>query len=78
MDDRKTARQKHLTIEQVEGVTGFVWLVDGTFRTVTQDQPTFTDGSLVQLDNRYRIVEIRRSFYVNCIGCPFLVTWGDG
>ena len=78
MDDRNTARQKHLMIKQVEGVTGYVWLVDGTFRTVTQDQPTFTDGSLLQLDKRYRIDEMKRSFYVNCVGCPFLVTWGDG
>ncbi|KAK1734850.1 hypothetical protein QTG54_014310 [Skeletonema marinoi] len=77
MDDRYTDRQKHLTIEQVEGVTGFLWLVDGTFRTVTQDQPTFTDGSLVKLDKRYRINEMSRSFMVNCVGCPFLLTWGD-
>ena len=69
MDDRKTLRQKHLTIEQKEGVNGYLWMVDGTFRTVTKDHPTFIDGSLVELNVRYRIDEMKRSFLVNCVGC---------
>ena len=81
MDDRNTGRQKHLTIEQQEvddnneeGILlVFVWKVDGTFRTVTQDHPTFTDGVPVELNVRYRIDEMRRSFYVNCVGCRVLV-----
>jgi len=73
MDDRNTGRQKHLTVEQVSGVAGFVWKVDGTFRTVTQDHPTFTDGSLIEMNARYRIDEMRRSWYVNCVGCGVLV-----
>jgi hypothetical protein len=73
LDDRNTARQKHLTVEQVSGVNGFVWKVDGTFRTVTQDHPTFIDGLLVKMNERYRIEERRRSWYVNCVGCGVLV-----
>ena len=75
MDDRKSARQKHLTIEQVEGVSGYLWMVDGTFRTVTQDHPTFMNGELMELNVRYRIDEVKRSFLVNCIGCKFEVRY---
>ncbi len=78
MYDRKSARQKHLVIETVEGISGYLWMVDGTFRTVTQDHPTFVDGTLVQLNVRYRIDEVKRSFMVNCVGCDLSLRGGNG
>ena len=79
MDDRNTARQKHLSVEIVDGVPGlFVWKVDGSFRTVTPDHPTFTDGSLMELNARYRIMEMKRSWYANCVGCPVELTDVNG
>jgi hypothetical protein len=33
------------------------------------------DGTLMELNVRYRIDEVKRSFLVNCIGCKFEVRY---
>ena len=81
MDDRKSARQKHLTVDNIvsEGVTtGYVWKVDGIFRTVSQEHPVMMDGTPIELGVRYRIGELKRSFYANCVGCGIMLTHRDG
>ena len=72
LDDRGSSGWKHLTVETVQGVNGFVWKVDGTFRTVSQEHPNATDGSLIELGARYRIMESRRAWWVDCVGCEMV------
>jgi hypothetical protein len=67
---------KYLTFEQVDGVTGYVWKVDGQFRTATQDLPVDTTGNPLQVDARYKIVNKHaRTWQGDCVGCP---VWLDG
>jgi hypothetical protein len=73
---RRTGWNKFLTITQPVGISGFVWKVDGHFRTITKEQPVFTDGTLVELNTRYRIPNPDGvSFKQDCVGC--LVPIGD-
>lgn len=73
---RRTGWNKFLTISQPVGIAGYVWKVDGHFRTVTKDHPRFTDGTLVELNKRYPIPHPDgNSFKQDCVGC--LVPIGD-
>lgn len=73
---RRTAWNKFLTITQSEGIVGYIWKVDGQFRTITKEQPRFTDGTLLELGTRYRIPDPDGiSFKQDCVGC--LVPIGD-
>ena len=65
------AGAKYLTIAQLEGIAGYVWMVDGMLRTVTSsDQPpTDIHGNLLALDIKYRIENMNGvSESVNCVG----------
>eukprot|EP00804_Cyclotella_cryptica_P013853 CCRYP_002403-RF/>CCRYP_002403-RF protein AED:0.04 eAED:0.04 QI:361/1/1/1/0.81/0.82/17/505/2306 len=67
---RRMNWNKFLTIDKPEGIDGYVWKVDGHFRTITKDHPTFTNGSLVELGVRHRIPNPDgNAFKIDCIGC---------
>lgn len=73
---RRTGWNKFLMITQPVGIEGYVWKVDGHFRTITKEQPRFSDGTLVELNKRYRIPNPDgNSFKQDCVGC--LVPIGD-
>ena len=60
---------KHLTITHYDQI-GYVWTVDGQFRTVTSSHPRFTDGTPVILGMRYRIPNPDgNSWKMDCVGC---------
>ena len=66
---------KYLTITQVDGISGYIWKVDGQFRTVTNDLPVDKDGNAISLDIKYRIENINgRSAFSDCVGCSVYIT----
>ena len=69
LKDRNVDVFKYLTITQETGIAGFVWKVDGQFRTVTVYHPVDSDGNLLVLGTQYRIGNISgRAAYGNCVG----------
>ena len=67
--DRNRLFAKYLTFEQVAGVTGYVWTVDGQFRTVTTNYPMAIDGTALSLGTRYKIVNRKgHTGFGDCIG----------
>ena len=73
IDDRNVDVEKYLTITQVEGVTGYVWLVDGQFRTVTSTLPVDSNMNELSLDVKYRIENRKvRASFGDCVG-KFLI-----
>lgn len=62
---------KYLTIEEVAGVAGFVWKVDGQIRTVTSDDPVDSEGVALALDTSYQILNRKMHTVTgDCVGCP--------
>ena len=73
--DRDRKINKYLTIEQVASVTGYVWKVDGQFRTVTQEPPADVDGTALALGTRYAIVNRKGSTGLgDCVGESNLIS----
>ena len=68
LKDQRSGYNKYLTIEQ-HADAGYVWKVDGQFRTVTFDIPMDSEGSDLELDKQYSIVNRDgKSFEGNCVG----------
>ena len=69
IDDRNVDVEKYLTITQLDGVTGYVWLVDGQFRTVTRTLPVDSNMNELSLDVKYRIENRKvRASFGDCVG----------
>ena len=69
IEDRNVDVEKYLTITQVNGVTGYVWLVDGQFRTVTRTLPVDSNMNELSLDVKYRIENRKvRASFGDCVG----------
>jgi len=69
IDDRNVDVEKYLTISQLNGVTGYVWLVDGQFRTVTSTLPVDSNMNELSLDVKYRIENRKvRASFGDCVG----------
>ena len=52
LQERKTGRQKHLKLRNVNGV-GWVWEVDGEVRTITDTRPNFCWDSPIQVKSGF-------------------------
>lgn len=52
LQERKTGRQKHLKLRNVNGV-GWVWEVDGEVRTITDTRPNFGWDSPIQVKSGF-------------------------
>ena len=69
LEDRKALVNKFLTITQVAGVTGYVWKVDGQFRTVTDTLPLDEEGNSLSEGVQYKIENFAgRTWMGNCVG----------
>lgn len=60
--------EKYLTIEQVEGVSGYLFFVDGEFRTVVQDPPTDMDSNALMINTKYKIENVGFMYDGDCVG----------
>ncbi|KAL7541246.1 hypothetical protein ACHAXR_012136 [Thalassiosira sp. AJA248-18] len=73
LQERKTLRQKHLTITNVSGV-GYVFYVDGYIRTVVSSRPRHGwgggNGEYFKLNYKYRIGSTNgANWRSDCVGC---------
>ena len=69
-NDHKTDFNKFLTVTQDQATAGYVWRVDGDFRTVTASPPTDEKtGTPLQLGVRYMIENGKgKEWKGNCVG----------
>ena len=65
--------EKYLTIEQVEGVSGFLFFVDGEFRTVVQDPPTDMNSNALMINTKYKIENVGFMYDGDCVGMYYII-----
>ena len=65
--------EKYLTIEQVEGVPGYLFFVDGEFRTVVQDPPTDMDSNALMINTKYKIENVGFMYDGDCVGMYYVI-----
>lgn len=68
MSNRKTDIYKTLIIKQVPGVTGYVWLVNNQFRTVTQELPQLLSYYTLKPEAKM-VWELGAKYRIKHLGC---------
>lgn len=69
---------KYLTIDNITGIDGYIWRVDGEFRTITSDIPIDNNGNVTLLNTTYRIENKNGvSGLGNCVGEFVLIKYED-
>mmetsp|Transcript_598 Transcript_598/g.1176 ORF Transcript_598/g.1176 Transcript_598/m.1176 type:complete len:266 (+) Transcript_598:668-1465(+) len=73
--DQNKDLNKYLTIQQLPNISGYVWKVDGQFRTVTSELPMDSEGNSLVLGVQYAIEnKSGRTFSGNCVGCTIYIS----
>ena len=81
LNNRKSDYAKYLTFEAVvvgSGRVKYAWKVDGHFRTLTRDLPVDVNGVPLDLEGRYKLVNVvGRTWKSNCVGTCFHFLLGN-
>ncbi len=69
IEDYRAYKNKFLSFAQVSGISGYVWYVDGQFRTVTDSLPKDNFGDWLSVGTQYKIENREgRTGFSNCVG----------